>query len=249
MGIISSLKSIINFQASDSGLNDLLRLEQTIGYEFKNPDLLIEALTHPSFDTSKSGSRNNQRMEFLGDSVLGCVLANWLFKTFPDLPEGELSKRKSLLARGVNLAVIARKINLQDYLIIGKSERISKGNLRQSVLEDAFEALIGAIFLDSDYLTAEKAILNWQDLFIAAIKDTGSDFNPKGKLQELLQSQLDCPKVSYHLMKQSGPDHQKKFQIEVRVNGETIATGEGPSKKMAEEQAAKSALKIISPSK
>ena len=108
MGIISSLKSVINFQASDSGLNDLLRLEQTIGYEFKNPDLLIEALTHPSFDTSKSGSRNNQRMEFLGDSVLGCVLANWLFKTFPDLPEGELSKRKSLLARGVNLAVIAR---------------------------------------------------------------------------------------------------------------------------------------------
>ena len=113
-------------------------------------------------------------MEFLGDSVLGCVLANWLFKTFPDLPEGELSKRKSLLARGVNLAVIARKINLQDYLIIGKSERISKGNLRQSVLEDAFEALIGAIFLDSDYLTAEKAILNWQDLFIAAIRDKGS---------------------------------------------------------------------------
>jgi ribonuclease-3 len=249
MGILSSLKSVIYTQSSDSSHFDLSGLEQIVGYKFNDRSLLLEALTHPSFDTSKSGNRNNQRMEFLGDSILGCVLANWLFKQFPDLTEGELSKRKSLLARGYNLATVARKINLQDYLIIGKSEQISKGNLRQSVLEDAFEALIGAIFLDSDYLTAEKAILRWQDLFISAIRDTGSEFNPKGKLQEFLQSQPDCPKVSYRLVKQSGPDHQKRFQIEVRVNGETISTGEGPSKKKAEEQAAESALKMLLSSK
>jgi ribonuclease-3 len=249
MGILNSLKSVINTQASDSSLYDLSGLEQIVGYKFKDRSLLVEALTHPSFDTSKSGNRNNQRMEFLGDSVLGCVLANWLFKQFPDLPEGELSKRKSLLARGYNLAAIARRINLQDFLIIGKSEQISKGNLRQSVLEDAFEALIGAIFLDSDYLTAEKVILKWQELFISAIRDTSSEFNPKGKLQEFFQSQQDCPKVSYHLVKQTGPDHQKRFQIEVRVNGESISTGEGPSKKKAEEQAAKSAIEMLLSSK
>ncbi len=249
MGILSSLKSVINIQASGSSHYDLSGLEQIVGYKFNDHSLLVEALTHPSFDTSKSGNRSNQRMEFLGDSILGCVLANWLFKQFPDLPEGELSKRKSLLVRGYNLAAVARRINLQDYLIIGKSEQISKGNLRQSVLEDAFEALIGAIFLDSDYLTTEKTILRWQDLFISAIRDTGSDFNPKGKLQEFIQSQPGCHKVSYHLVKQSGPDHQKKFQIEVRVNGKTISTGEGPSKKKAEEQAAKSAIKMLLSSK
>jgi ribonuclease-3 len=249
MGIFSSLKSAVNISASDSTHYDPSGLERIVGYKFKDRSLLVEALTHPSFDTSKSGNRSNQRMEFLGDSILGCVLANWLFKKFPDLPEGELSKRKSLLARGYNLAAVARIINLQDYLIIGKSEQISKGNLRQSVLEDAFEALIGAIFLDSDYLTTEKAILKWQDLFIRAIRDTGSDFNPKGKLQEFLQSQPACPKVSYHLVKQTGPDHQKRFKVEVRVNDETISTGEGPSKKKAEEQAAKSAIKILNSSK
>ncbi|MEL0099694.1 MAG: ribonuclease III [Opitutae bacterium] len=248
MGLFDSIKLAVKPQCPSPKDGEFSVLENQVGYHFKQVSLLREALTHPSFDSRKSRLRNNQRLEFLGDSVVGCILAKWLFHRFPDLPEGDLSRKKSLLARGHNLAVVARKINLQDHLIIGKSERLSKGNLRQSVLEDAFEALIGAIYLDSDYATTERVMLKWESLFLSTLKDKNSDFNPKGKLQEFLQAQPESPKVSYHLIKQSGPDHRKEFKVELRINGTPISTGLGQSKKKAEEEAAQAAIKALPPS-
>ena len=247
MSLLKSLKSVLKCHPKNQRGNNFTILQKQIGYKFKQPNLLQEALTHPSFTSQKSKNRNNQRLEFLGDSVVGCILAKWLFEKFPDLPEGELSQKKSLLARGHSLAAIARQISLQDYLIIGKSEKLSRGNLRQAVLEDAFEALIGAIYLDSDYPTVERIMLKWENLFLATLKNSSADFNPKGKLQEFLQSQSNTPRVSYHLIGQSGPDHKKEFQVEIRINGEVISRGSGPSKKKAEEVAAKAALDILSP--
>lgn len=247
MGLPKLIQYVLGAKDSATSDENFHPLQGQIGYRFQNLGLLREALTHPSFDSRKTMHRHNQRLEFLGDSVVGCILAKWLFEKFPDLPEGELSQKKSLLARGHSLAAIARQISLQDYLIIGKSEKLSRGNLRQAVLEDAFEALIGAIYLDSDYPTVERIMLKWENLFLATLKNSSADFNPKGKLQEFLQSQSNTPRVSYHLIGQSGPDHKKEFQVEIRINGEVISRGSGPSKKKAEEVAAKAALDILSP--
>ena len=245
MGLLQTLKASLLSGESSRGVDSFIPLENALGYSFRNKELLREALTHPSFDTRKKDHRHNQRLEFLGDSLVGCVLANWLFQKYPEKTEGELSRFKSMLARGDNLATVARKINLNEYLIIGKSERQSKGNLRQSVLEDAFEALIGAIYLDSDYFTIEKVMLQWEPVFIEAIEQKSSSFNPKGQLQEYLQSKSKNPKISYHLIKQSGPDHQREFLIEIQADGQTIAEGLGKSKKNAEEKAAKVALEKL----
>ena len=230
MGLLQSLKSTLLSGDSSRGDKSFSSLESTLGYSFRNKGLLREALTHPSFDTRKKDHRHNQRLEFLGDSLVGCVLANWLFQKFPEKTEGELSRFKSLLARGHNLATVARKINLNEYLIIGKSERQSKGNFRQSVLEDAFEALIGAIYLDSDYFTIEKVMLQWEPIFIEALEEKSSNFNPKGQLQEYLQSKsksqnfLSCNQTI-------GSGSPEEFFIEIHVDGQPIAEGHGKSKK------------------
>lgn len=247
MSLLNSLKKALTPGNSVTEPREPSLIEAQIGYQFNQVSLLEEALTHPSFDSKNERFRNNQRLEFLGDSVIGCIFAKWLFQSFPDFPEGDLSKKKSLLANGENLAEIARTINLHDHLIIGKSERLSHGNLRRSVLEDAFEALIGAIYLDSNFATAERIMLRWEGLFHSTLENKSSEFNPKGKLQEFLQSQPDNPKISYHLTKQSGPDHKKEFVVELRINGTTIGIGTGQSKKKAEEQAAQAALRTLSP--
>ena len=248
MGLLETIKSTIQRSVDQTKNSEFYELEEKIGYHFKNNSLLKESLTHPSLDTRKTGLRNNQRLEFLGDSVVGCVLAKWLFQKFPDLSEGELSRKKSLLARGKTLAQIARTLNLQNHLIVGKSESKSSGYLRQAVLEDALEALIGAIYLDSNYSTTERIILKWEEDFQSTLKEEANNFNPKGKLQEFLQSQPDTPIVAYQVIKQSGPDHNKQFKVEVTINGNPVSTGSGKSKKMAEEQAALSAMKKLLPS-
>lgn len=249
MGLLKTVRSAIQSVGSDENSGPFSTLERSLNYKFNEKNFLREALTHPSFDSRKTSFRNNQRLEFLGDSVVGCILTKWLFEKFPDSTEGELSRHKSLLARGDTLAFIARKINLQTHLIIGKSEHLSKGNLRQSVLEDAFEALIGAIYLDSNYDTVEAVILQWEQFFLSTLKEKNPEFNPKGKLQEFMQSQADKPRISYHLVNQSGPDHRKKFIVELRLDGAKISRGSGNSKKKAEEQAALLAMKSLSSSK
>ena len=245
MVLLRSIQSVVKLSALQGKKSEFYELEKKIGYHFKNYNLLKEALTHPSLDTRKTGLRNNQRLEFLGDSVIGVVLAKWLFQKFPDLSEGELSRKKSLLARGKNLAQIALRLNLQEHLIVGKSESKNNGHLRQAVLEDALEALLGAIYLDSNYSTTERIILKWEKAFQSTLKDEANNFNPKGKLQELMQSQPDNPRVSYKVINQTGPDHRKQFKVEVIINGKPVSTGSGKSKKMAEEEAALSAVKKL----
>jgi ribonuclease-3 len=243
MSLFKVFRSALSKPSHLSFSKDCHGLETTIGYQFSDPSLLREALTHPSFDSRKSGCRHNQRLEFLGDSVVGCVLAKWLYKRFPDAKEGELSRKKSLLVRGNSLSSIARAINLQEFLILGKSEHISHGNLRPSVLEDAFEALIGAIYLDSDYPTVERTMQQWENLFLSTLKEKSTQFNPKGKLQEVLQSRPSPFQLSYQLVKQTGPDHKKTFHVDLRINGNVFSSGSGKSKKKAEEQAALAALR------
>jgi ribonuclease-3 len=224
-------------------------LEGEIGYKFKNKALLREALTHPSIDHRISNERHNQRLEFLGDSVLGCIIAKWLFLKYPDVTEGDLSRKKSLLAHGKHLAELGKHISLHQYLMVGKSEKMSSGNFRPSVLEDAFEALIGAIYLDSDYRSVERIVLQWEETFCKTIENQSMGFNPKGQLQEFLQSLPDNPPISYRMIKQHGPDHRKKFEVEVLIASKKISTGKGNSKKKAEEVAAQSALLLLQQAK
>ena len=238
-GILGKKLNPKHFEQSFIGAQGL---EEKIGYSFVNKDLLKEALTHPSLDHRVTNERHNQRLEFLGDSVLGCILAKWLFQKFPGVTEGDLSRKKSLLAHGKQLAVLGENLAIQKYLMVGKSEKMNSGNIRPSVLEDAFEALIGAIYLDSNYQKVEEIVMQWEDSFCKTLEDKSLSFNPKGQLQEFLQSLPGNPKISYRTVRQTGPDHCKEFEVEVIIGSKKISTGKGKSKKTAEEDAAQSAL-------
>jgi ribonuclease-3 len=217
-------------------------LEKRISYQFSNPLLLQEALTHPSFDLTDSVARHNQRLEFLGDSVLGCIFADWLCNHFPAAQEGDLSKKKSLLAHGHHLTDIARNIGLEEFLLTGKSEVGKNGKLRDSVLEDALEALIGSIFLDGGYAEASRVVSQWTEFFEQTIRKKSSLFNPKGRLQEYTQSLADKPRIHYRVIRQSGPDHMREFEVELTIGQNVVSRGIGGSKKKAEETAAAKAL-------
>jgi len=245
MNIFGILGKKINPNRFKQSVNGAKELEEKIGYIFLNKDLLREALTHPSLDHRVTNERHNQRLEFLGDSVLGCIFAKWLFQKFPGVTEGDLSRKKSLLANGKQLAALGENLTIQKYLMVGKSENMNSGNFRPSVLEDAFEALIGAIYLDSNYQKVEKVVMQWEDSFCKTLEDKSQSFNPKGQLQEFLQSLPDNPQISYRLVGQTGPDHRKEFEVQVIVGSKKISTGKGKSKKTAEEDAARSALLAI----
>ena len=223
------------------------KLQQRLGYHFNSPEVLAEALTHPSLQEKGECKDHNQRLEFLGDSVLGAILASWLYKSFPDENEGKLSRKKTMLARGEHLARIARDLELHLYILAGKSERMDSQLLRDSALEDAFEAIIGAIFLDGGYEAASKAVMQWEPTFHQSLEVGSVSFNPKGRLQEYVQSNIPGTRISYHVIKQSGPDHQKTFHVRVSLAGETKGAGSGLSKKAAEEQAAMDALASLNP--
>ena len=227
------------------GANQLDDLEKHINYVFSNKELLRQALAHPSACSNLSEKPNNQRLEFLGDSVLGSVLAAWLFLQFPQEHEGELSKKKAMLARGKHLAEIAKSINLESFINASKSEFLTSGGFRDSLLEDALESLIGAVFLDSNYKEAERIILDWVPMFLKTLAVDQSEFNPKGRLQELLQAKSRTCRIAYRVVKESGPDHKKSFLIEVAYNGSPLAQASGASKRLAEENAAREALNSI----
>jgi ribonuclease-3 len=221
---------------------ELDSLQERLGYHFHSPDLLKEALTHPSLQDKGVCKDHNQRLEFLGDSILGALLASWLFESFPKEDEGKLSRKKSMLARGEHLTKIARKLELHLYILAGKSERMDSQELRDSALEDALEAIIGAIFLDGGYGEACKVVMQWESTFYQSIEAGSGNFNPKGRLQEYVQSNMPGTRISYKIIRQSGPDHKKTFHVGVTLAGESMGFGSGPSKKSAEEQAAVNAL-------
>lgn len=224
---------------------ELDSLQQRLGYLFHSPDLLKEALTHPSLQDKGACKDHNQRLEFLGDSVLGAILASWLFESFPNEDEGKLSRKKAMLARGEHLTKIARNLELHLYILAGKSERMDSQELRDSVLEDALEAIIGAIFLDGGYADVSKVVMQWESTFYQSIEAGSGNFNPKGRLQEYIQSNMPGARISYQVIKQSGPDHKKTFHIGVTLAGKSMGFGTGPSKKSAEEQAAVNALATL----
>jgi ribonuclease-3 len=218
-------------------------LEERIGYKFRNRLLLEEALTHPSVGhETQRHNFNNQRLEFLGDAILQLVITEHLFHHFTAEAEGVLTKLRSRLVSRESLRVRAAALDLGQYLVIGRGEEASGGRKRASTLADAYEALIGAVYLDSDLSTAKQFILAQSKPDLEQLAQAPVDINPKGELQELLQS-ISPASPSYELIAESGPEHDKTFVVKCVWEGMTLGEGSGRSKKQAETGAASDALK------
>lgn len=227
-------------------MENLDKLQKTIGYTFKNKALLRNALTHSSFlnECKDRERKSNERLEFLGDAVLGLVIAQYLFETNPGVHEGILTKARAATVCENTLAQIADEISLSDHIIMGKGEIKSGGNKRKSSLSDATEALMAAIYLDGGLENARAFILKYfSKLADSAILGKSVSDDYKTKLQEWVQK--DNGSFEYKLSGEKGPDHDKEFSVELFINGSLISSGIGNSKKQAEQQAAKKALEIL----
>ena len=215
-------------------------LQEYLGYSFKNIELLQLALTHPSITFGKDGTlANNQRLEFLGDSILNLTLADTLFNLYPLEREGPLARNRSMLAQGTCLVTIANKFELHRFIQI--ETNIDK--IPPSALEDALEAIIGAIYSDSDFQTTCKTVKAWYGNIKELINNLSSSYNPKGTLQEAVKKADPNSTIDYIVVKIAGPDHNRKFEIQVAINSEILGHGKGSSKKEAEQIAAQKALK------
>ncbi len=222
------------------------RLQKTIGYQFKSHDLLIEALTHPSMahENGDHHKVHNQRLEFLGDAVLQMVLTDRVYRQYPDLPEGRLTQIRAHLANRHTLFRRAQAIDLGRYLLLGKGEESSGGRTRLSNLADAYESLLGAIYLDGAMRAARKFIHEQFATEFQDLRQTTPRTNPKGLLQELLQERSPANPL-YRVVHESGPDHNKQFEVVVEWEGRAIGCGHGSSKKQAETAAAEAALQEL----
>jgi ribonuclease III len=217
-------------------------LEQRLGYTFRDASLLKQALTHPSVGHEKQRYLiDNQRLEFLGDAVLQLVITEYLYAKFPREREGPLTKLRSRLVSRDALKEHGQALDLGRHLIMGRGEEASGGRGRTSSLADAFEAVVGAIYLDSDFATTREFILREMQGALAGVLEEPVDVNPKGQLQELLQS-LSTRGPTYDLISATGPEHAKMFVVEARWEGENLGRGTGPSKQAAEIAAALDAL-------
>ena len=218
--------------------------EKKINYTFKDKNLLFVALSHSSFANEKRKLRHsNERLEFLGDSVLSIVVSQYLFEHFTHLPEGELTKIRASLVCEKSLYEFAKEIDLGEHLFLGKGEENTGGRERTSILADAFEAVIAAVLLDGGLEAAKKHILRFIPKDIDSRKSV-SFSDHKTILQEIIQKNPE-EKVEYKLVGQSGPDHNKAFKVQVCLNSNVIGTGIGKSKKEAEQMAAKEALELM----
>ena len=218
------------------------KLEEKIKYSFKNRALLEEALTHSSYANDHQLKINNERMEFLGDAVLSLVSAQFLYEKFPDLPEGDLSKIRSSLVCTRSLSDFAREIDLGRYLKLGRGEMKTGGSNRDSNLENAFEALIAAVYLDGGMEQAKKHILHFLDREIDISHIGVKDY--KTTLQEIIQKNKD-ETLNYVIVREDGPAHDRVFEAQVLVNSNVVGTGVGRSKKQAEQEAAREALALM----
>jgi ribonuclease-3 len=214
-------------------------LERRIRFKFKNRKLYEESLTHKSFAIERGGKSFNERLEFLGDSILSAVVAHYLFKRYAQDDEGRLSKLKSQLVARPSLVVWAKELDLGGFLWMSDGEESTGGRTRESLLANAFEALIGAIFLDQGFPAAQRFIVRR-----LSKKKRIVETDYKSKLQELIQKRYKTP-PHYVLAKETGPDHAKTFLMEVRIRQRLLGTGEGHAKKEAEQAAAYQALKKI----
>ena len=223
-------------------------LEEALGYRFRNITLLQKALTHSSYANERwhDGLMSNERLEFLGDSILGMVVAEYLYHTFPNRPEGELTRIRADMVCETSLAAIAGRLSLGQHLMLGHGEEQSGGRSRASILADAVESIIAASFLDGGMEAARGIIQRFLLTDVPAQKPNNADY--KTALQELVQQKKNQT-ISYRLTGESGPDHNKSFFVELTVNGTVVSTGTGSSKKRAEQDAAKSAIAALFPEK
>ena len=225
-------------------MDRLEEFENVIDYKFNNRDLLFEALSHSSFaNESKHRYRSNERLEFLGDSVLSIVVSDYLFENFTDIPEGELTKTRATLVCEKALYNFGSRINLGSYIMLGKGEEIAGGRERPSIIADAFEAVIAAIYLDGGMEAAKRHIMRFlpSDV-LGAAAEAYDDY--KTILQEIIQRNPE-ERVEYRLVSESGPDHNKSFTVRVMLDSNIIGEGTAHSKKSAEQLAAREALRLM----
>lgn len=220
----------------------LTQLFEKLNYTFKDASLITTALTHSSYANEAKGNvKFNERLEFLGDSVLGLIVSDYLFRTYPELPEGVLTKMRAGVVSEASLAPIARELSLGEYIRLGKGEEITGGRGRASILADAMESVIGAIYLDGGLETAKAFVLRLLTPSIERMASGKGHIDYKTELQELLQSKSNL-EITYEIIGDEGPDHNKTFTAQVSHGDNIIGQGKGKSKKEAEQQAAQNAM-------
>lgn len=221
-------------------MTDIKKFQEVIGYHFHDEKLLRQALTHSSFANEKHLKKHsdNERLEFLGDAVLEIISSEFLYKEYPDKPEGELTKLRASIVCEPTLALCTKDIALGEYLLLGKGEDQTGGRGRKSILSDALEAVIGAIYLDGGFANAKEFIHRF---ILKDLENKKLFFDSKTILQEIVQGSSD-EHVSYELIREEGPDHNKTFCTAVRIGGRTYGEGEGRTKKASEQQAAYQAI-------
>ena len=221
-------------------------LEIAIGYRFRNITFLQNALTHSSYANERwrNSLMSNERLEFLGDSILGMVVAEHLYRNFPDRPEGELTRMRADMVCEKALAVVANQIGLGSHLLLGRGEEQGGGRNRESILADAVESVIAACYLDGGMEAAQKFVKTFVLTRVPVTKLNNADY--KTMLQEMVQQKRNQV-LSYSLVGETGPDHEKQFLVELTLNGLVVGRGKGTSKKRAEQDAARVALEALFP--
>ena len=221
-------------------------LEKRLGVTFKSPQLLQNALVHSSYvnENPDAASESNERLEFLGDAVLGLVVADELYAAYPDDDEGHLTELRAHLVRRDTLAQAASRMRLGEELLLGHGEDDGGGRSRPTNLSHVYEAVVGAVFLDQGLEPARRFVLDSLEDELAEVRTQGSPLDPKSRLQELCQARFQSTPL-YQLVETEGPDHSRSFTIEAIVNGQQLGTGSGPSKQQAEKRAALEALRKL----
>jgi ribonuclease III len=221
-------------------------LQARIGHRFSDPALLERALTHTSWLFDNRGAPgDNQRLEFLGDSVLQLVITEALFSLYPDSREGELTIRRAILCKGKLLSRLAREIGLDACLRLGAGEDAAGGRKRDAALEDAFEAVVGAVNLDGGLESARRAVLGIYGDIAGRLASLEGLANPKGRLQEIVQPEHGNQAIRYEVISTEGADHERRYEVAVYLIDRRLGSGSGPSKRAAEEEAARAALAAL----
>jgi ribonuclease-3 len=228
-------------------LQDTSRLEDILKHSFRRPDLLLQALTHSSAANERrlAGTHDNEQLEFLGDSIIGFLISDFLFQEHTSLSEGELSKVRAHLVSSANLSKLARQLDLGQFLVLGKGEEKTGGRKKQALLADAFEAIVASIYLDGGFQEVQNFVMRLFKPDLEAVRSGQfrlRDF--KSQLQERLQA-MRFPPAEYLIIKETGPDHRKHFSVELRINGRKSTEGHGDTKKLAEQEAARRALETL----
>lgn len=223
------------------GQKSMDELQERIGYRFKNKNLLRQALTHSSYANEKHMSKlsDNERLEFLGDAVLEIVSSEFLFQNYPKMPEGDLTKLRASIVCEPTLALCTKEMDLGKYLFLGKGEDMTGGRKRKSILSDALEALIGSIYLDGGFASAKEFVCRF---VMTDIEHKKLFYDSKTILQEIVQSDFKGEEISYDLTGETGPDHDKKFLVDVMIGDTVLGHGIGRTKKAAEQEAAYQAI-------